>query len=63
MGEYFMYANLDRCEYLTIDALGGATKASGIGRNLGARALGLLLMRRGVTRTSHHGLALGPLIG
>jgi hypothetical protein len=46
MGEYFMYANLDRHEYFMIDALGGATKASGIGRNMGARALGLLLTPR-----------------
>lgn len=47
MGEYFRYVNLDRREYFDIDALGGATKASGIGRNLGARAFALLLTRRG----------------
>lgn len=46
MGEYFLYANLDRREYFMIDAVGGATKRAGIGRNLGARALGLLLMQR-----------------
>lgn len=47
MGEYFMYVNLDRHEYFMVDVLGGATKAQGVGRNLGARALGLLLMKRG----------------
>ena len=47
MGEYFMYANLDRMEYFDIDALGGATKSGGIGKGLGARALGLLLTSRG----------------
>ncbi len=53
MGEYFMHVNLDRHEYFMIDALGGATKSSGIGRNLGARALGLLLMRRGGDLNAH----------
>ena len=56
MGEYYMYLNLDRKEYLDIDFLGGETKAFGLGRNLGARALGLLLMH-GVGHDEH------PLIG
>jgi hypothetical protein len=47
MAEYFLYANLDRREYFLVDALGGALESSGVGRNLGARALGLLLMARG----------------
>lgn len=29
MGEYFIYANLDKREYFSIGALGGATKRSG----------------------------------
>jgi hypothetical protein len=47
MGECFMYASLDRKEFFMIDALGGATKTPGIGRNLGSRGLGLLLRQRG----------------
>lgn len=46
MGEYFLYANLDRREYFHVHALGGGNHSSGVGRNLGARALGLLIMVR-----------------
>lgn len=44
MGQYFLYANLDKREYFEIDALGGASKTDGVGRGGGARALGLLLL-------------------
>lgn len=44
MGQYFLYANLDKSEYFDVDALGGATKVGGVGCGLGARALGLLLL-------------------
>jgi hypothetical protein len=61
MGECFLYANLDRREFFRIDALGGATKASGIGRNCGARALGLLLTARARDRapSTHEGAWAG----
>ncbi|HEY7371056.1 MAG TPA: hypothetical protein VIF57_02685 [Polyangia bacterium] len=43
MGEYFHYANLDRRELFDVGLGVYNDKRSGIGRNLGARALGLLL--------------------
>jgi hypothetical protein len=46
MGECFLYANFDKREYFGVGALGGAAKAAGVGRNLEARALGLLVMAR-----------------
>jgi hypothetical protein len=44
MGEYFVYANLDRREYFDIGGLGGSIKASGLGLNPASRGLGLLLL-------------------
>ena len=46
MSDVYLYLNLDRREYLMVNALGGGNKVSSIGRNLGARALGLLLLDR-----------------
>ena len=46
MSDVYLYANLDHCEYLMVNALGGGNKVGSIGRNLGARALGLLLLGR-----------------
>ncbi len=46
MGVCFMYLNLDRKEYFSTGALGGGMKISSLGRNLEARALGLLLMEQ-----------------
>ena len=46
MSVCFIYVNLDRQEYFSTGALGGGMKKSSLGRNLEARALGLLLMER-----------------
>ncbi|NDD30410.1 MAG: hypothetical protein EB084_19300 [Proteobacteria bacterium] len=46
MSDVYMYADLDAREYLMVNALGGGSKVGCIGRNLGARALGLLLLGR-----------------
>ncbi|MGI9423561.1 MAG: hypothetical protein ACR2PA_10235, partial [Hyphomicrobiaceae bacterium] len=46
MGICFIYLNLDREEYFGIGALGGGMKSGSLGRNLEARALGLLLMEQ-----------------
>jgi hypothetical protein len=59
MGEYFVYANLDRAEFFDVGALGGPIKVDGVGRNLGARALGLLLLVRGFQTERH----LVPRVG
>jgi hypothetical protein len=44
MGEVYFYVNLDRREHFSIGLGFQSNKHSGIGRNLGARALGLLLL-------------------
>lgn len=46
MSDVYLYANLDSREYLMVNALGGGNKVGSIGRNLGARAVGLLLLGR-----------------
>ena len=43
MGVSYSYANLDRQEYFGIWKLGGGSSVRSLGRNLEARALGLLL--------------------
>jgi hypothetical protein len=47
MGTTYSYANLTQREWFSADALGGSSKSSGLGFNLGARAFDLLLVRGG----------------
>jgi hypothetical protein len=62
MGEYFLYANLDREEFFHPSALGANVRASGVGLDLPGRALGLLLMAREVTRASIRGSWAGTRV-
>jgi hypothetical protein len=55
MGVSYSYANLDRLEYFSLSALGGGNKARSLGRNLEARALGLLLRPPAPVDTAHVG--------
>ncbi len=63
MGEYFHYVNHDKKMRFCIGDLGGPIKFSGIGRNLGARALGLLLTQINDRSNAFQGSWVGSWIG